>query len=82
MDETVKKISLLDEVVKEISTITKKVELSNEGYEKEKNNWAKIVLWLEDVQEIKLQKFQAECPIASLDDKTLYVIKDFIEWRN
>ena len=29
-----------------------------------------------------MQRFQAECPIASLDDKTLYVIKDCIEWWN
>ena len=40
------------------------------------------MLWLEDIQGFKLQKFQAKCPILGLDDKTLYVIKDCIEWRN
>ena len=39
-------------------------------------------MWLEDVQELGLQKFQAECPVAGLDEKALYVIKDCIEWRN
>ena len=41
-----------------------------------------MVIWLEDIQEFGLQKFQVECPIAGLDDKILYVIKDCIEWRN
>ena len=40
------------------------------------------MLWLEDVQEIGLQKFLSECPMARLDEKTLYVIQDYIEWRN
>ena len=62
--------------------ISKKVETSNDGYEKERNNWSKIVIWLEDVQEFGLQKFLAECPVAGLDEKALYVIKDCIEWRN
>ena len=56
--------------------------MSNEGYEKERNNWAKVVMWLEDVQEFGLQKFQAECPVTGLDEKALYVIKDYIEWQN
>ena len=56
--------------------------MSNEGYEKERNNWAKVVIWLEDIQEFGLQKFQAECPMESLDEKTLYVIKECIEWKN
>lgn len=60
----------------------KKVEASNEGYEKERNNWMKVVISLEEVQEFGLEKFQAECPMAGLDEKALYVIKDFIEWRN
>ena len=79
---TMKQINLLDKASKEISTITKKVELRNEGYKKERSNWEKVVIWLEDIQEFKLQKFQAKCPIASLHDKTLYIIKDCIEWRN
>lgn len=29
-----------------------------------------------------MQKFLSEFPIASLDDKTLYVIRDCIEWKN
>ena len=37
---------------------------------------------MEDVQELSLQKFQTECPMADLDEKALYVIKDCIEWRN
>ena len=37
---------------------------------------------MEDIQEFGLQKFQAECPVASLDDKTLYLIKDYTEGRN
>ena len=41
-----------------------------------------MVIWFKDIQKFGLQKFQAECPIASLDEKTLYVIKDCIEWRN
>ena len=28
------------------------------------------------------QKFKFECLVTSLDEKTLYVIKDCIEWRN
>ena len=54
--------------------------MSNEGYEKERNNWAKVVMWLEDVQEFGLQKFQAECLVDGLDEKPLYVIKDCIKW--
>lgn len=42
----------------------------------------KVVIWLEDIQEFGLQKFQAKCPVVGLDEKTLYVIKDCIEWRN
>ena len=82
LDDTIKKINLLDKASKDIFSITKRVELSNEGYEKERNNWAKVMMWLEDIQEFGLQKFQAECLIASLDEKTLYVIKDYIEWKN
>ena len=78
----IKKINLLDGASKEISAITKKVESNTEGHEKERSDWARIVLWLEDVQEIGLQKFLSECPVASLDEKTLYVIQDCIEWRN
>ena len=37
---------------------------------------------MEDIQEFKLQKFQAKFLVAGLDDKKLYLIKDFIEWRN
>ena len=51
--------------------MTKKVEMSNEGYEKERNNWMKVVIWLEDFQEFGLQKFQAKCPIVGLDEKSL-----------
>ena len=75
-------MNLLDKASKETTAITKKVESSNKGYEKERNNWEKVVLWLEDIQGFGLQKFQAECLVAGLDDKTLYVIKNFIEWRN
>ena len=42
----------------------------------------KVVIWLEDIQEFGLQKFQVECPIASLDEKKLFVIKECIEWGN
>lgn len=77
-----KQINLLDKALKEDFSITKKVQLIHEGYEKERNNWAKVVLWLEDIQEFGLQKFQVEFPVTSLDEKTLYVIKDCIEWRN
>ena len=41
-----------------------------------------MVIWLEDIQDFGLQKFQVKCPVAGLDDKNLYVIKDCIEWRN
>ena len=80
--DTVKHIGLLDKASKEISTITKKVETSNEGYEKERNNWVKVVIWLEDVQEFGLQRFQVECLMAGLDEKALYDLKDSIEWWN
>ena len=82
LHNTVKHIGHLDQASKEILNISKKVETSNDGYEKERNNWSKIVIWLEDVQELGLQKFLAECPVAGLDEKSLYVIKDCIEWRN
>ena len=72
-----KEISLLNKASKEISAIIKKVESNNEGYEKERNNWVKVVLQIEEIEGFKLQKFQAKCPVASLDDKTLYVIKDY-----
>lgn len=82
LQNTIKHIAHLDHVAKEISNITKKVEASNEGYKKERNNWIKVVISLEDVQEFGMQKFQNECPIAGLDDKALYYIKDYIEWWN
>ena len=50
----VKHIGHLDQALKEISNIAKKVEVSNEGYEKERINWAKVAMWLEDVQELNL----------------------------
>ena len=78
----VKQINLLDGASKEISTITKKVESNIEEHKKERSDWARIVLWLEDVQEIGLQKFLSEFPMAGLDEKMLYVIQDCIEWRN
>ena len=42
----------------------------------------KVVLWIEEIQGFSLQKFKAKCPVAGLDEKTLFVIKDCIEWRN
>lgn len=60
----------------------KKLESSIESHEKEKGNWVKEVSSMEEVQEYDLQKFLAERPISGLDDKTLYVIKDCIEWKN
>ena len=57
LHNTVKHVGHLDQALKEISNIAKKVEVRNEGYEKEKNNWAKVAMWLEDVQELGLQKF-------------------------
>lgn len=42
----------------------------------------KVVISLEDVQEFGLQKFQAECPVSSLNEKALYIIKDCIEWQH
>ena len=54
LDDTVKHIGHLENVLKEISNITIKVEASNEGYKNESNNWAKVVMWLEDVQEFNL----------------------------
>ena len=50
LSETMKQVNLLDKASKETIVIIKKVESSNEGYEKERNNWAKLVLWLEDIQ--------------------------------
>ena len=49
LHNTVKHIGHLDQASKEILNIFKKVETSNDGYEKERNNWSKIVMWLEDV---------------------------------
>ena len=49
---------------------------------KERSNWVKVVLWIKEIQGFSLQKFQVECLVTSLDDKTLHVIKDCIEWRN
>ena len=54
LHNTIKHIGHLDQASKEILNIAKKVEVSNEGYEKERNNWAKVVMWLEDVQELNL----------------------------
>lgn len=54
LDDTMKHIGLLDKDSKEISTITKNIELSNGGYEKERNNWEKVVIWLDDIQEFRL----------------------------
>ena len=82
LHNTVKHIGHLDQASKEMLNISKKVETSNDEYEKERNNWSKIVMWLEDVQELGLQKFLIECLVAGLDEKVLYVIKDCIEWRN
>lgn len=53
-----------------------------EGYEKERNNWVREVLWIEEIQEYGLQRFLSECPVVGLDKKTLYVIRDCIEWQN
>ena len=36
----------------------------------------------EEIQGFRLRRFQAKCSMAGLDDKTLYVIKDCIEWKN
>ena len=80
LSETVKQVNLLDKASKETAAIIKKVELSYEGYEKERNNLKKVVLWIEDIQGFGLQNFWVECPVAGLDDKTLYIIKDCIEW--
>ena len=41
---TIKHIGHLDQASKEISNIAKKVEVRNEGYEKERNNWAKVAM--------------------------------------
>ena len=49
LHNTVKHIGHLDQALKEILNISKKVETSNYGYDKERNNWSKIVMWLEDV---------------------------------
>ena len=54
LHNTVKHISHLEQASKEILNISKKVETSNHGYEKERNNWSKIVIWLDDVQELSL----------------------------
>ena len=80
LHNTIKHIDHLDQASKEILNIAKKVEVRNEGYEKERNNWEKVVMWLEDVQELGLQKFQATCLVAGLDKKAPYVIKDYIKW--
>lgn len=40
----VKQISLLDKASKETTTIIKKVESNNEGFEKERKNWVKVAL--------------------------------------
>ena len=44
LHNTVKHIGHLDQASKEILNISKKVETSNDGYEKERNNWSKIVM--------------------------------------
>ena len=82
LNETKKQIRLLDKDSKETTIVIKKVESNNEGFEKERNNWVKMVLWIEEIQGFGLQKFQDEFPMAGLDDKTLHVIKYCIEWRN
>ena len=64
--------------MKETVVIVKKVESNNECFEKEINNWVNVVLWIEEIQGFGLQKFQAKCPVTTLDDKTLHVIKDCI----
>ena len=82
LSETMKQISLLDKDSKETTSIIKKVKSNNEGFEKERNNWIKLVLQIEEIQRFGLQRFQIECPMAGLDDKTLYVIKDCMKQRN
>ena len=50
LSETEKKISLLDKASKQTIVIIKKVESNNEFFEKERNNWVKVVLWIEEIQ--------------------------------
>lgn len=82
LKETEQQIRLLDKASKETIVMTKKVESNNKGFEKERNNWVKVVLWTEEIQRFGSQNFQVECPITGLDDETLHLIKDCIEWRN
>ena len=42
-------MNLLSDTHKETSFVTKKVESNIEGYEKEKNNWMKVILWIDEV---------------------------------
>ena len=47
---------------KETNAIINKVESNNEGYKKERNNWVKIVLWIEEIQGFGLKIFQVKIP--------------------
>ena len=42
----------------------------------------KVVLWIKEIQGFSLQKFQVEWPITGLNERTLFVIKEYIEWTN
>lgn len=62
--------------------MVRKIESNVDVHEKEKTNWVKQVSWMNEVQEYDLQNFLIERSMIGLDDKTFYVIKDYIEWRN
>lgn len=42
-------IRLLDKASKETIVTVKKVESNNEGFQKERSNWVKVVLWIEEI---------------------------------
>lgn len=49
-NEAITQVNLLSDTCKETSIVTKKVESNIEGYEREKNNWMKVVLWIDEIQ--------------------------------
>ena len=49
---------------------------------KEKGNWVKEVLWIDEIQGYGLHKLLSKCLLVGIDDKKFHVIQECIEWIN
>ena len=66
LKETEKQIIILDNASKETVAIIKKVESNNEGFEKERNNWVKVVLGLKKFMDLVCKFFRLNALTVAL----------------